>query len=122
MDPISIIGTAGALANIIDVVVKTINTIRELAGEYKEADFRFLTLVSQLTALRAAFDKIYEWMGSDLVDDPYHQLVMDLDVSMSCCRLLLGKIEAILNELRENDGKLDVSSKVKLVFSKRNLD
>lgn len=123
MDPISIIGTAGSIANIIDVVGKIINTIRELTDEYKEADLRFMTLVTQLTALRAAFKKIQEWMDSDLVGDPYHQLVMDLDISMSCCRLLAGKIEAMLIELREEEeGKLDVSSKVKLVFSKRNLD
>lgn len=123
MDPISIIGTAGAVANIIDVVAKTINTIRKLADEYKEADLRFLSLVSQLSALRAAFDEIREWMDSDLVGDPHHQLVMDLDVSISCCRLLVGKIEAMMTELRENDdGKLDVPSRVKLVFSKKHID
>jgi hypothetical protein len=123
MDPVSIIGTAGAVANIIDVVAKAINTIRELAAEYKEADLRFLCLASQLTALRAAFDKIYEWIDSDLVGDPHHQLVMDLDVSMSCCRLLVGNIEAMLTELRkEDDGKLDVTSKVKLIFSKKNIN
>ncbi|SRR6266480_3785159 len=73
VDPISLIGTAGSVANIIDVVTKTIDTIRELANEYnftsnKDADLRFFSLVSQLTALRAAFDKILERMDMDLSD------------------------------------------------------
>src|ERR1700759_2127439 len=123
MDPISIIGTAGTVANIIDIVAKTIHAIRELADKYKEADLAFLPLLSQLTALRAAFNKIHEWMVSDLVEDPYHQLVMDLDVSISCCRVLVGKIEAMLLELRaEDNGKLEVRSKVKLIFSTKKIE
>ena len=122
VDPISLIGTAGSVANIIEVVAKAINTVRELVNEYKDADLRFLSLVSQLTALRAAFDKILEWMDLD-IGDPHHQLVMDLDVPMSCCRMLVGRIDDMLAELRqEDDGKLDFSSKVKLVFGSKNID
>lgn len=122
VDPISLIGTAGSVANIIDLVAKTVNTIRELANEYKIADLQFFSLVSQLTALRAAFDKILEWMDSDL-GDPHHQLVMDIDLSMSCCRMLIGKIDDMLAELRQVDnGKLDFSSKVKLVFGSKNIE
>jgi len=124
VDPISLIGTAGSVANIIDVVAKTIDTIRELANEYKDADLRFFSLVSQLTALRAAFDKILEWMGMDMdPGDPHHQLIMDLDLSMTCCRMLVGKIDDMLAELRqEDDGKLDFASKVKLVFGSKNIN
>src|SRR5215469_8623861 len=102
VDPISLIGTAGSVVNIIDVVAKTINTIRELANAYKDADLRFFSLVSQLTALRAAFDKILEWIDLD-IGDPHHQLVMDLDLSMSCSRMLVGKIDDMLAELRQED-------------------
>jgi guanine nucleotide-binding protein G(i) subunit alpha len=62
-------------------------------------------------------------MESDLVGDPYYQLVMDLDVSMSCCRLVMGEIEAMIAELRKDEGgKLDVQSKVKLVLGRKNMD
>lgn len=121
-DPISIIGTFGAAANIIDVVGKTISTIRELRDEWKEADLTFLSLAAQLTALTAGLTKIKEWMDNEL-GDLHHQLVMDLEVSMSCCRTLIGKIDVLLSELHQTaDETLDFSSKVKLVFGSKNID
>jgi hypothetical protein len=121
-DPISIIGTFGAAANIVDVIGKTISTIRELRDEWKEADLTFLSLAAQLTALKAALTKIKEWMDNEF-GDPHHQLVMDLDVSMSCCRMLIGKIDLLLSKLHHTaDETLDFSSKVKLVFGNKNID
>jgi hypothetical protein len=121
-DPISIIGTFGAAANIIDVVGKTISTIRELRDEWKDADLTFLSLAAQLTALKAALTKIKEWMENEL-GDPHHQLVMDLDVSMSCCRMLIGKIDLLLSKLHQTaDRTLDFSSKVKLVFGNKHIN
>jgi hypothetical protein len=121
-DPISIIGTFGAAANIVDVIGKTISTIRELRDEWKEADLTFLSLAAQLTALKAALTKIKEWTDNEF-GDPHHQLVMDLDVSMSCCRMLIGKIDLLLSKLHHTgDETLDFSSKVKLVFGNKNID
>ena len=121
-DPISIIGTAGAVANIIDVLGKTISTIRELRNEWKEADITFLSLVAQLTALRASLTKTKEWTDTDPAD-PHYQLVMDLDVIISCCRMLIGKIDTRLSELQQTvNEKLDFSSKVKLVFGSKSMD
>jgi hypothetical protein len=121
-DPISIIGTFGAAANIIEVLGKTISTIRELRDEWKEADLTYLSLAAQLTALKAALTKIKEWTDNEL-GDPHHQLVMDLDVSMSCLRMLIGKIDTLLSKLHQTaDETLDLSSKVKLVFGNKNID
>ena len=121
-DAISIIGTVGAVANIIDVVDKTISTFCDLQNKWKEADLTFLSLVAQLTALRAALTKIKQWADNDL-GDPHYQLVMDLDISMSCCRMLIGKIDVLLSELHQTaDETLDFSSKVKLVFRSKNID
>ena len=121
-DPISIIGTFGAVANIIEVVSKTISTIREIRDEWNEADLTFLSLAAQLTALKAALTKIKEWTDNEF-GDPHHQLVMDLDVSMSCCRMLIGKIDILLSELHQTANKtLDFSSKVKLVFGSKTID
>jgi hypothetical protein len=121
-DPVSIIGTAGAVANTIDVLGKTISTIRELRNEWKEADITFLSLVAQLTALRASLTKTKEWTDTDPADLHY-QLVMDLDVIISCCRMLIGKIDTRLSELQQTvNEKLDFSSKVKLVFGSKSMD
>ncbi|SRR6266480_7454951 len=121
-EAVAVIGTAGALANVIDVLSNTITTIRELRNEWKEADFTFLCLVSQLAALRAALAKIKEWMDVDIADS-HHQLVMDLDTSMSCCRILISKLEGQISELRHTpDENLDFSSKMKIVFGSKSMD
>jgi guanine nucleotide-binding protein G(i) subunit alpha len=121
-EAIAVIGTAASVANIIDVLSSTISTIGELRKQWKEADFTFLCLVSQLTALRAALAKIKEWADVDIAD-PHHQLVMDLDTSMSCCRILISKIDGRISELHQNPNeKLDFSSKMKIVFGSKSMD
>lgn len=121
-DPISVIGSVGAICNIIDVVGKAIVTINELQGKWRDADLTFISLTSQLTALRAALAKIQDWMDSDL-QDVHHQLVMDLDVSLSCCKLLVGKIDTFLSELdHTTDTTMDFTSKAKLIFGNYNME
>jgi len=121
-DPISIIGTAGALATIIDVLVKTVTVFRELHDQWKEADFTFINLIAQLTALRAALDKIQEWLNTD-VAEPHHQLVMDLEVSISCCRMLVTKLQSHASELRhKTDNTLNFASKMRLIKDNGTLD
>ncbi|KAF2121297.1 hypothetical protein BDV96DRAFT_640692 [Lophiotrema nucula] len=121
-DPITIIGAVGAIANIIDVVTKSVKTINDIRQQWLEAELTLLSLASQLSALRAALDKIQEWMSTDLVE-AHHQLVMDLDVSMSCCKVLVHKIDDFLSELGNTvDEPLDFRSTFKLVFGSGNID
>jgi len=122
-DPITIIGTIGAVGNIIDLVSKTISSIRDLRGRWKDADLAFLSLTSQLSALRAALVKIQEWSDNELAVDPNYQLIMDLDLTMNFCRLLVKRFdEFFLNLDQTVDEPLDFASKVKFVFGERDLD
>src|SRR6186713_75592 len=122
-DPITIIGTIGAVANIVDLVSKTINSIRDLRGRWKDADLAFLSLTSQLSALRAALIKIQEWSDNELSIDLDYQLIMDLDISMTCCRLLVGKFDQFFLNLDQTaDEPFDFAAKVKFVFGTRDLD
>lgn len=122
-DPITIIGSVGALANIIGVVTKSVQSILDLKDRWKEADLTLLSLASQLGVLKTALIQIREWMNNDLEGDPYHQLVMDLDVSVQCCELLVAKIDMLLGELGNKiDEPLDFASIVKLVFQEKNID
>jgi guanine nucleotide-binding protein G(i) subunit alpha len=57
MDPITIIGTAGAVANTIDVVSKAIKSMRSLHEQWKGADFTVLNSIAQLTAFEIRFGK-----------------------------------------------------------------
>jgi guanine nucleotide-binding protein G(i) subunit alpha len=57
-DPLSIIGAVGAVANIVDLIAKSIKSVHELQNRWKEADVTLLNLMAQLTALRAALTEI----------------------------------------------------------------
>ncbi|KAL4884618.1 hypothetical protein BJY04DRAFT_215081 [Aspergillus karnatakaensis] len=102
-DPVSIIGTAGALANVIQIVSQTLLAIRDLQSDWSDADLTFLSLASQLSALRLALTKIQEmdesrdwrFASSAHVVDSLHQ---------------------------KQDQALDFKSKFKLVFGKKNID
>src|SRR5438046_10613128 len=100
MAPIIAIRTAGAIANIIDIVRKTIKSLNDMCERWKHAGFPLHNLISKLTALRGVLRKTWEWIGSDVADIPQHrQLVMDLDLSIACCRMLINKIDAQVSEL-----------------------
>lgn len=121
-DPIVVIGTTGAIANIIHVVSKAIIAVHNFQGRWKEADLAFLSLVTQLTALRAALTKIKEWSDSESSESEY-QLTMDLDVALSCCGLLISKLDTFLQDLDQTtDQPLDFRGKVKFVFGTRDLE
>ncbi|KAF2114217.1 G-protein alpha subunit-domain-containing protein [Lophiotrema nucula] len=122
-DPLSIIGAVGAVANIIDLVTKTIDSLREVRGRWKEVDLAFLSLASQLTALRAALKKIQEWATSDLSQESDYQALMDLDMSINCCSLLVEKFDAFLSGLTETpDAPLNFTGKLKFSFGIKDLE
>lgn len=75
-DPITMIDTAGAVANIIDVVTKLNNTLRKLHG-WQDPNFTLLNLIAQIVALKAALRKIEEWLGSNTEQEQHHQLIID---------------------------------------------
>lgn len=119
---VSIIGTAGALANIIQLITQTIVAIKNLHSEGEDADLIFLSLIGQLLALHAALAKIQEWVGNN-EDEVHYQLSMDLEVSIDCCQILLGKLDQLVSSLRQADSRrLDFQSMVKLVFGNQSID
>jgi len=122
MEALTVLSTVSAIANILDVLAKTICTLNEIHGQWKEADLVFLSLISQLTSLKAALTKIQEWSESE-TSYQHHQLTIDLDGSLKCCRLVIGTIDDQLMELRsDTNGKLDYNSKVRLVLKSKNFN
>lgn len=121
-DPFTIIGTAASVASIVEILVKTVSTLSELHGRWKLADFTFINLIAQLTALKAALNKLQEWMDADM-EDPHHQLVMDLELSITCCRMLVSKLDFEVSQLGQNDDSgLDKKGKMKLVVKNGTLE
>lgn len=115
-EALAVLGGLGSIFSIVDGISKVIGMISDLRTKWDDADLTLLSLASQLTALRAASAKIQEWIDQDL-QDAHHQLVMDLDVSVSCCRLLICKIESFFTDLAQLTEKpLDLRNKFKVVF------
>jgi guanine nucleotide-binding protein G(i) subunit alpha len=109
------VGNADAAISIIDALSRTINTIRGLQEQWKDAEFTFLNLIGQLTALKAALGRIKEWSESEAAEG-HHQLTIDMDISINCCQKLVGKVETILSDLaRGPEGTLKRSAKTKFL-------
>ena len=121
-DPITIIGTAGAVANIVELLNSTISSLRRIRAQWKDADLVASSLVAQLTALKAALGRIQDWMQSEN-EDPHHQLIMDLDLSLDSCQALVKRIDLELSGIRlKETSRLDKTSKVKLIFGGQSIE
>ena len=117
MDPLTVLGTAGAVANIIDTLGKAIGTLRHVYRQWRDADFTLLNLISQLAALKAALAKIQKWLDCDLLDDQHSQLGMDLDLSLTCCRTLVDRLNAQISGLQVKESNaLALAGKWRLVL------
>lgn len=121
-EALSIIGAISSIAGIIDVLGKAINVIYELRNQWSEAANTVVGIVAQLVALKAALAKIKEWTESK-VDEPHHQLTIDLDGSISCCKMIVERIDSWLSELqRKPNGELEVSAKFKVTLGSKSMD
>lgn len=118
MDPFTAIGTAASITGIIEVICKTVKSLRELHERWKDADLTILNLISQLSALKAALNKIGEWISEDFADIPqHHQLVIDLEDSITCCRMLMKSMDTQIEKLDFNpNNSLNFGSKIRVVL------
>lgn len=122
MDPFTAIGTASALSSLIGVLGKVIDTFSQLRERWQDADLAVLTLEARLIAMRAALGEIERWTAT-LTEAPHHQLTMDLDRCVACCRVLIDRMDAELAKIvdpRDVDG-LGAISKLKLVLNTKGL-
>jgi hypothetical protein len=57
------------------------------------------------------------------MDEPHHQLVMDLEASVACCRMLVRRMDSEVEDLQQNSGTgLDAQNKIKLMVKNGALD
>jgi len=105
MDPISIIGLAGSIVSIVDVVTKSLKALNELRLRWLEADLTLMLLITQLGTLKAALGQIAEWINSCLAADPHqhYQLIIDLESALSCCKTLITLVDRHISKLEWND-------------------
>ncbi len=61
-------------------------------------------------------------MDSD-IDEPHHQLVMDVEASVTFCRMLVRRIDTEVEDLKQNIGMgLDAQNKIKLLLKNGSLE
>ena len=105
MDPISIIGLAGSIVSIVDVVTKSLKALNDLRLHWLEADLTLTLLITQLGTLKAALGLIAEWINSGLAADPHqhYQLIIDLESALGCCKTLITLMDRHISKLEWND-------------------
>ncbi|KAK3987368.1 hypothetical protein QBC44DRAFT_372200 [Cladorrhinum sp. PSN332] len=92
VDPVSLLGAVGSVAGIVDVLTRAVGLISELRDQYKDADLMFDSLRCQLLILRAGLTKVGEWAETS-PQNTHHQLTVDLDSVIDCCRNLADRVD-----------------------------
>lgn len=118
MDPVTIIGTAASITSTVEVICKAMKSLRELYERWQDVDLTILSLISQLNVLKAALNKIGDWISDDLTTLPqHHQLVIDLEDSTACVRMLIKSIDIQLSSPELSTGNsLVFSSKMTMML------
>ena len=113
-----VVGTTGAIIGIVDVITRSMLVLRALRDKYKTATLTISNFITQLTSLKAALSKISEWIASELVDAPqHHQLIIDLEEAIVCCRILVQSVDEEIEQLEKDDeGSLDVHSRIQVML------
>ncbi|KAH7247273.1 uncharacterized protein BKA55DRAFT_540604 [Fusarium redolens] len=89
---------------------------------WKIADLTILTFENQLGLLRFALCEIQKWAGSES-DERSPQLVMQVDSCVTCCRLLIGKIDHEVSQFEKTAaGNLELGSKLALLFKTKDME
>ena len=119
MEVISVIGLAGSVLGIVDVVTKSISTLKKLQQQWQSADWTINSLLGHLTTLKLALTQLTEWFSLDLAADSQHQLLADdLCTSLDCCRTLISSLDSHISQLERNEDKaLTFESKMKVVLN-----
>ena len=104
MEAIASISFATSIIQTIDVVVRTIDSLRKLQVRWKSMDFTVAQLIGHLATLKAALNQISNWVSGNAGRCPQNdQLTTDLEASMESCHTLLSFMEDFLSNLCWNE-------------------
>lgn len=108
MDPLSfvtVVGVTGAIVGIIDVITRSVRYLCDLQAKLKGTDLTISLLIGQLSTLKAALNQISEWINTSLVTVQKHQrLVLDLQVSLDSCRVVIQLLGDRIRQFEHNNG------------------
>ena len=120
MDPLSALGAAGAVEGLIDVAGRCVSSLHAMQQRWKDADLTVALLASQTSTLKAALGQISDWINTTVDIQTDHQLVMDLELALRSCRLLLTFIDDHVTTLVTDDyNELIFESKARAMVQDR---
>ncbi|KAL9118392.1 MAG: hypothetical protein Q9187_005062, partial [Circinaria calcarea] len=94
MDPFTIVGVAGAIVGVMDVITRSVRSLYHLQTMFKGSDLTISLLIGQLSTLKAALNQINEWIDTTLVNvQQRRQLVLDLNASLESCKVVIQLLD-----------------------------
>ena len=104
MEAIASISFVTSILQTIDVVVRTIDTLRKLQVRWKSTAFTVAQIIGHLATLKAALNQISNWVSGNAGRCPQNdQLTTDLEASMESCHTLVSFMEDLLSNLCWNE-------------------
>ena len=103
MEPLSILGAAGSIVNVIDVAARCISSLHSLQQRWKDADMAVTFMMGQISTLKVALEQISQWMenGTDTLA-LHKQLLLDLDLALHSSRISITFIDDHITTLMRN--------------------
>ena len=114
MDPLTIVGVAGAIVGVIDVITRSVRSLCNLQTKFKGSDLTISLLIGQLSTLKAALYQINEWIDTSLVTVQQRQrVVLDLNASLESCKVVIQLLDDRVSHFEKiNDNAMCIQSRV----------
>jgi guanine nucleotide-binding protein G(i) subunit alpha len=99
-----------------------IDGLRQIHNVWKGSNGTCINLIAQLTALKSNLGSMQDWLNYAL-HDLHPQLLLDLEVLMSSCALLVRHIDALISRLKQPDhDAVDFAIKLKYTVGSKSMD
>jgi hypothetical protein len=113
------LGAVGAIVGLIDVATRSILALADLRRQFKDADMTITLLSGQIIAVRSALTQIQTLWSPDR--ESYYLSVLNLDISLKCCELLLEKLDEQLQHVnrREDEDHATFTKRARVVLESK---
>jgi DNA repair exonuclease SbcCD ATPase subunit len=93
------VAAASSILTLVAAITKLAKSLNEVRDSYNNVALNLTLVASSLSTIRAALEALHEWRANDReTADHSKQLDKDLEVSLSCCAILITVIDGKLSE------------------------
>ncbi|KAJ5302116.1 hypothetical protein N7508_006979 [Penicillium antarcticum] len=120
MDPVSAIGFASAIVQVLGALTSTIHGLYELHGKFSDADFTIHSLIQELGCIQTALTSLKEWhrlnFSNLMVSDEFNE---QLVTAMGGCRIIMEVLSEEVMTLvhgSRNDGTVGFRLRIRVIW------